>query len=154
MNKSIISVLAGSMLVIACSYEAATAPDPPQFDVEAASAPLEFPVNNTFGAFNPCTGLPVTVTLTGTIWFQPHPNNNVVRVKGTTTTSDGYTGSYDETWTGSDNGPGGMSIRTFNTQVTNPSGSRYMVHLVWAIDAGGASWEFLVDRLAPTCITP
>ena len=152
MKKSLIPALAVSMLLIACQQDA-TAPDPPQFSTHAGP-PLEFPVNNQFPAVNPCTGLPITVTLTGTLWVQPHPNNRVIRVKGTTTTSDGYTGRYNETWTGSDNGPGGMSIRTINTQVTNSSGSRYMVHLVWVIDNKTSPDTWRVDRFSATCIRP
>jgi hypothetical protein len=69
--------------------------------------------------------------------------------------SDGYTGRYDETWTGSDwnNGPGQMSVRTINTQVTNPDGSRYMVHLVWVIDTEGG-WTFQVNRFSARCVIP
>lgn len=154
MNKYLIPALAVSMLVIACAQDVPTAPDSPQFSMGIGSAPLEFPFTTVFDAFNPCTGQPVSVTNTGTIWFQTHPNNAVVRVKGTTTMSDGYTGSYDETWTGSDNGPGGMSIRTINTQVTNSSGSRYMVHLVWVIDVSTGTWDFRVNRFSATCIRP
>ncbi|MHC4611505.1 MAG: hypothetical protein ACYS7M_14280 [Planctomycetota bacterium] len=150
----LIPALAMPLLVVACGQDAATAPDPPQFN-ELAGPPLEFPFTTQFPAFNPCTSQGILVTNTGTLWVQTHPNNRVIRVKGTTTSSDGYTGRYNETWTGSDIfGPGGMSIRTINTQVTNPSGSRYMVHLVWVIDAETSPPTWRVDRFSATCVIP
>lgn len=149
----LIAVLAVPLLAIACAQDAPTAPDSPEFSMHAG-APVGQPFTVQFPAFNPCTNQGILVTNTGTIWFQPHPNNRVVRVKGTTTSTDGFSGSYNETWTGSDNGPGGMSIRTINTQVANPAGSRYMVHLVWVIDVSSGTWEFRVDRFSARCVIP
>ncbi len=149
----LMAALTVPLLAVACAQDAPTAPEAPQFSMHAG-APVGVPFTVEFPAFNPCTNQGILVTNTGTIWFQPHPNNRVVRVKGTTTSSDGYTGSYNETWTGSDwnDGPGGMSIRTINTQVTNSAGSRYMVHLVWVIDTEAST--FRVNRFSARCVIP
>jgi hypothetical protein len=157
MKKSIIPALAVSMLVVACSQDAPTAPDPPQFSMHAAL--IEIPIEDApFAGVNPCTGLLFTGTSTGTLWIQPHPNNRVIRVRLASTTSDGYTGRYGETWSGSNlpgpAGPGDVSARTVNVQMSSPSGSRYMVHQVFVMDLKTSPPTIRVDRFSATCIRP
>jgi hypothetical protein len=155
----LIPALAVAALAVACAQDAPTAPDPPQLSVEAASIPkLEFPVNFSFPGFNPCTGLEGIVTITGTIWVQEHPNNRTIRYRGTISTSDGYTGHWVETWTGSNMpgpaGPGDVSNHTMNNMLAHPSGSKYRVHLVWIADFKPEPWTVRVDRFSATCVIP
>lgn len=151
----LLPALAAAFLVVACSQDAPTALDPPQLDAQG-SAPLEFPFTTQFPAGNPCTGEGILITNTGTLWVQPHPNNRVIRVKGTLTSTDGYTGSYNETWQGSDglDDPGGMSTRTVNIQAWNASGSRYMVHIRFVWDVKTSPPTVHMNELSATCVIP
>ncbi len=152
----LMAALTVPLLAIACAQDAPTAPDPPQLSVEAASIPkVEIPVDFSFPGLNPCTGLEQIVAITGTIWVQEHPNNRTIRYRGTITTSDGYTGHWVQTWTGSDIfGPGDVSNRTMNNMLTHPSGSKYRVHLVWIADFKPEPWTVRVDRFSATCLIP
>ncbi|MEJ2239112.1 MAG: hypothetical protein P8X82_12505 [Gemmatimonadales bacterium] len=157
MKKSLIPALAVSMLVIACAQDVPTVPDSPQFSEHAAL--IEIPLENVpIDGVNPCTGMYFTGTSTGTLWIQPHPNNRVIRIRTTSTTSDGYTGHYEETWTGSNlpgpAGPGDVSARTFNVEMSSSSGSRYMVHQVFVLDLKTSPPTVRVERLEATCIRP
>ena len=153
----LIPALAVAALAVACAQDAPTAPDGPQFSEHAAliKIPLE---DAPFAGVNPCTGLPFTGLSTGTLWIQPHPNNRVIRIRVTSTTSDGYTGRYEETWTGSNlpgpAGPGDVSVRTFNTQLSSPSGSRYMVHSVFVLDLKTSLPTVRVEGFSASCIRP
>ncbi|MDH3498068.1 MAG: hypothetical protein OER21_15020 [Gemmatimonadota bacterium] len=153
----LIPAFAVALLGVACAQDAPTAPDGPQLSEHAG--PIEIELENIpIQGVNPCTGLPFTGVATGTLWIQPHPNNRVIRVRTTSTTSDGYTGRYEETWQGSDipgpAGPGDVSTRTFNLQMSSPSGSRYMVHLVWVLDLKTSPPTQRVDQFSARCIHP
>jgi len=150
----LIPALAMSLLLIACERGAVTAPDPPQFSMHEGSAPIEFPFTSEFPAVNPCTGLGHIVTWTGTGWFQPHPNNAVLRFQFAIATTDGYAGSGNDVWMGTDGRPGDVLKRTVNTLLTHPSGSRLMVHLVMVIDFKNSPPIAHVDRLEPICVAP
>jgi hypothetical protein len=152
----LIPALAVPMLVVACDQNDATAPDPPQLNEQAASIPkLEVPWVIYFTDLNPCTGLEITGTATVTVWIQEHPNNRTIRFRGTATTSDGYTGSWNETWTGSNIfGPGNVSNLSINNVLTNPAGSRYKMHQVWIADFKTDPPTIRVDKIGSTCIRP
>jgi hypothetical protein len=152
----LIPALAVPMLVVACEQNDPTAPDPPQLNEHAASIPkLEFLWEASFPDLNPCTGLEHIQTVTATIWVQEHPNNRTIRFRGTMTTSDGYTGHFLQTWTGSNVfGPGDVSNRTINNVLTHPSGSKFRVHLVWIADFKTEPLTVRVDKYTSACISP
>ena len=57
----------------------------------AADRPTEFPYLDEFKDFDPCTGLPMDVTLEGTRFVHEHKNNLVDRLgERTGSTSSGY----------------------------------------------------------------
>ena len=149
----LITALAVPMLAVACAQDDPTAPDPPQLN-EAASIPkVEMPIYAVFTEDNPCTGLEHTVTITGTLWVQEHPNNRTIRWRGRITTSDGYTGTFIRTWTGSNiYGPGDVSNLTMNNMVIQrQSGAKYKVHVVWIADFKTDPATVRVDQFSVTC---
>lgn len=151
----LIPALVLPMLVIACAQDDPTAPEPPQLN-EAASIPkFELPIYWVFPSLNPCTGLEHINTWEGTVWVQEHPNNRTLRFSGTITTSDGYTGRFNRTWTGSNIfGPGDVSNLTTNGMLTHPSGSKIRWHLVWIADFKTDPETVRVDKLTVACVTP
>jgi hypothetical protein len=155
----LIAALAVPMLAVACAQDAATAPDPPQLSNGLGSPPIEFGVEFTVDPdpVNPCTGETHTVWVTGTGWFQPHPNNAVIRIKSIITTSDGYEGRGDERWMGTDFRPGDILKRSFNAMLTDPSGSRIRVHEVFVLDfkdTPPSPPTVRVDQSEAICVQP
>ena len=125
-------------------------PDPPQLSVQAASAPISFPIPpDQFEAVNPCTGLDHWVTITGTAWVNDHGDQWVVRVKRTITTSDGFEGRgtstevvvWDNVWKGS-----------INDMLRHPSGARIRAHFVWLADFKTVPPTWRVDLGSLTCV--
>jgi hypothetical protein len=152
----LIPALALPMLAVACDQNDPTAPDPPQLNAQAASIPkVEMPMDFSLAIVNPCTGLEHIRTFTGTIWVQEHPNNRTIRFRGTGTTSDGYTGRFVRTWTGSNIfGPGDVSNLTMNYLLRGPSGSKIRVHEVWIADFKTDPMTVRVDKFTDACVGP
>lgn len=109
--------------------------DPPLLsahaDVDAPGAPTAVPVFFEFDGVNPCSGLPQTVTFTGTAWIHELPGGRVVvRSQRTITTSSGFEGRGTDTFV--DNG--NILKFTLNDMLTHPSGDRIRAHLLLVID--------------------
>jgi hypothetical protein len=112
---------------------------------------ISFPIFEQFDAVNPCTGLDMTITVTGTAWWHAHNNNDVLRYKRTITTSDGFEGRGHATEVG--NYAGASLYRfTFNDMMTHPSGAKFKAHQVLVGDFGTPTVH--VDKFAATCLGP
>jgi hypothetical protein len=96
----------------------------------AASAPTAEPLFIQFDDMNPCSGLPITVTLTGTAWINDHDGQTVVRTQVTVATSDGLEGRGTSTEVTT----GNISAFTLNHMLTNTSGARIRAHLLLVLD--------------------
>lgn len=109
--------------------------DPPSLDragdVDAPGAPTAVPIFFQFEGRNPCSGLPHTVTFTGTAWIHELPGGQVVvHFQRTITTSSGFEGRGTAT-----NVVNGNILKsTLNDMLTHPSGDRIRAHLVLVID--------------------
>ncbi|MFL5496504.1 MAG: hypothetical protein ACJ8DC_19115 [Gemmatimonadales bacterium] len=98
--------------------------------MEAASAPIEVPIFVQFEDVNPCSGLVITVTFTGTARIVEHNGHVVVHERRTISTSDGFEGRGTDTFV--DNG--NIQKFTLNDMLTNESGDRIRAHLLLVID--------------------
>lgn len=100
-------------------------------DVQAASAPTAVPIFFQFAGLNPCSGLPHTVTVTGTAWIHELPGGQVViHLQKTITTSSGFEGRGTSTIVVN----GNIRKFTLNDMLTHPSGDRIRAHLVLVVD--------------------
>lgn len=109
--------------------------DPPYLnstaDVDAPGVPTAVPIFSQFEGSNPCSGLPQTVTFTGTAWIHELPDGRVVvRTQRAITTSAGFQGRGTSTVV--DNG--NILKFTLNDMLTHPSGDRIRAHLVLVVD--------------------
>jgi len=146
---NLIPALALPMLVIACDRADPLAPDAPQFDAQAAGAPISWDFYNQFPAVNPCTGETHVITLTGTTWFDGHNNNYVGRTRVSATTSDGFEGSGHSTEAGI-YASATLYKTTANNVLTHPSGAKLRAHYVFLLDWGTGTVR--VDKSWETCV--
>jgi hypothetical protein len=86
--------LALAVLLSACSdAPAITSPEP-----EFSNAPVESPLHVQFNDINFCGGQIVTYTMDGTVWVQEFGDHYLLVGRGTVTTSDGFTGTFNRTF--------------------------------------------------------
>lgn len=145
----LIPALALPLLVVACGQDNPLEPDPPQFDVQGAGAPMSMAFSNDFDALNPCTGEWHHITLTGTTWWDGHNNNSVARTRVTATTSDGFAGSGHSTEVGIFAGAN-LYKTTANNMLTHPSGAKLRAHYVYIFDF--ETWTARLDKSWETCV--
>ena len=113
----------------------------------AADAPAEFTFVDVFPDVNPCTGGPMTVTLTATGFVHEHGSREVAHGERTITTSDGFAGRGTESFV--DNG---RVVRfRFADIMTNASGDRFRARGVFVADVSTDTVR--VDRFELTCLT-
>jgi hypothetical protein len=108
MNRLVISLLS----VVALAFAVPAAADPP----------AEFPILDVFPDVNPCTGTPMTVTFTGTVFVHSHGSREVVRAQRTITTSDGFVGHGTDSFV--DNGQV-VKFRQTDIMTNASSGERF-----------------------------
>jgi hypothetical protein len=91
--------------------------------IATARAPVEEPFVETLVDVNPCTGATVTYTFTGTSRLQTTPTGTILVVKGTASTSDGFTGSFNRQFVVNEHV---THLRFHDTEVSNATGQRIM----------------------------
>ena len=125
--------------VVALAFAAPAAADPP--------TALLF--EDTFDDVNPCTGDPMTVTITSAVFVHFHGSRIVSHVERTITTSDGSVGHGTESFV--DNG---QIVRgRFTDIMTNVSGGyHFRARGVFVIDISTETQR--VDRFELTCLGP
>jgi hypothetical protein len=121
----LIPALAVPLLLIACAQDDPTAPDPPQLSAQATGAPTEVPLYyEWFDIPNACTGEPHDIVAEGTMWVQPHNNDQtVLRVRLWVTTTSGFEGRRWETHVRLFGQPG-LFNGTYHDVLVHPSGAR------------------------------
>jgi hypothetical protein len=122
----LIITLSSLLLLVACDRPTAYSTDEPLAQPSFSGAPPEVPIFIQFD--NPCSGLPITVTITGRA--RVINDGSVVHLQRTITTSDGFKGRGTET----DVDNGHIFKFTVNDMLTNDSGDRIRAHLVLVLD--------------------
>lgn len=111
------------VLLSACSDSPpVTGPDP-QF----ARGPVEQPLYSQFQDINFCTGQIVTYTMVGTAWIQEFDGHYVLVARGTVTTSDGFSGTFNRTFVFQ--GDRVMVLRFHDMEVNAATGQRQVFSL-------------------------
>jgi hypothetical protein len=135
MNRLVISLLS----VVALAFAVPAAADPP----------AEFPILDVFPDVNPCTGTPMTVTFTGTVFVHSHGSREVVRAQRTITTSDGFVGHGTDSFV--DNGQV-VKFRQTDIMTNASSGERFRARGVFVLDLSTDTVR--VERFELTCLGP
>lgn len=114
----------------------------------AADPPTAFPFEFVFADVNPCTGVPQTVTISGTEFVHVHDGRVSGRGERTITTSDGFVGHGTHSFV--DNG----QILMFRAAdiLTDGSGDRIRATAVFVLDLSTGTVR--VDRGEVTCLGP
>lgn len=97
---------------------------------EAAGGPEAVPISREFAGVNPCTGEPITVSMSGTAWIHDHGDRRIVRSQRTVTTSDGFEGRGTDTFVMN----GQILTFVLNDMLVHPSGARIRAHLLLVVD--------------------
>lgn len=113
----------------------------------AADAPVEFSDSVTFTDVNPCSGLPMKVTINNELREHQHPNNFVGHISKTGTTSDGYV---------MDNGVENFVANrnvvrgAFTDNWRHPDGSKFKAQGMFVFDL--TNEELRVDQFTLRCV--
>lgn len=162
----LVVLFAGSFLVSACAADStpvgpsplskfAGAPagvDPPSGSAWAEAyashrgAPEPVPFAGMMSFVNPCTGLPDTVTISGTLWI--HDVAVVVRSESTLVTASGFEGERHRTIVEKD---GKIFKVSLNGMMASASGDRIRIHFILLIDLAAGTTRVLQGG-APACI--
>jgi hypothetical protein len=131
-------VVIGLLSVVALAFAAPAGADPP----------TEESFVDVFGDVNPCTGEPMTVTISTTLFVHEHGSRFVIRGERTITTSDGFVGHGTESFV--DNGQVVMFRQT--DIMRNASGDRFRARGVFVLNLKTDTVR--VDRFSLTCLGP
>jgi hypothetical protein len=113
----------------------------------AADKPVNFQDSDSFWDVNPCTGEDMYVTLFADVFIHEHPNNFVVRVVRTGTTSTGDVMDHGiETQVAN----GNVEAGRFTDQWRNEDGSKFVVQGVFVFNLNRG--EVQVDRFSLRCL--
>ena len=112
----------------------------------AADRPTEFPILDTFGDVNPCTGNPMTVTMVGTVSVHSHGSREVAIAHRTITTSDRFVGHGTDTFVVN----GQVLMGRLTDVLANASGDRFRARAVFVLDLSTDTVR--VDRFELTCL--
>jgi hypothetical protein len=130
MERHLTRITAALMLVSLGCGESAVAPrGSVASGIDAASAPVLVPISFSFTDVNPCSGLPITVTMTGTARLIQQDGRTIVHSQRTISTSDGFTGRGTDT----DVINGNIESFTLNDMLTK-SDQRIRAHLLLVVD--------------------
>jgi hypothetical protein len=114
----------------------------------AADPPTAFPFEEVFSDVNPCTGLPVTVTFSGTEFIHFHGGRVVGRGDRTITTSDGFVGHGTHTFV--DNGR--LLVFRQTDILSNAEGDRVRARSAFVLDLSTGTVR--VDKGELVCLGP
>ena len=90
----------------------------------AGGPPIVVPLLEAFNDLNPCTGVVVTYTFTGTARIQAFDNHLILVGKGTVVTSDGFSGQFNRQFVF--NGDRVVHLRFHDMEVSDETGQRIM----------------------------
>lgn len=146
--------IAGLALCVVAAAGCGERPEPlgvaPSLHVQTASAPIRVPFFNQFQDVNPCSGLPMTVTMIGTELIHEHNGRVVVTGQRTITTSDGFEGRGTHTFVVN----GNVARFTLNDMLRHPSGDRFRAHSVLIVDISTTPPTVRVEDFLLTCVGP
>jgi hypothetical protein len=114
----------------------------------AGDRPTAFPFEDVFEDVNPCTGLSMTVTFSGTEYIHFHDSRVVGRGDRTITTSDGFVGRGTHSFV--DNGR--VLVFRLTDILSNAAGDRIRARSVFVLDL--ATGSVRVDKGELTCLGP
>ena len=124
---AIVACLTGASVVLAVA--GCDAPNPMSstpsgvvLTANATRAPVESPFSTVIDDFNACTGLPISLTFTGTAWVQEFNDHFLMRVRGEVTTNDGFVGTFN--WTFVEYGDQVGIVRAHDMELSDATGQR------------------------------
>lgn len=149
----LIPALAVPLLVVACDRNDPTAPDSPQLSAQTTGAPMSIPLYFEWNDIvNVCTGEPHDIIAEGTLWLQPHNNDQTVRrVRLWVTTTSGFEGRRWETHVQLLGQPG-LYNGTYHDLLVHPSGARMTWLFKYLFDI--SDWTYRVYHFESHCVRP
>jgi hypothetical protein len=113
-----------------------------------ANAPTSFPWFEQFDYVDPCSGLDMVVTITGTAYLITKDGRQVFRIDRTISTSTGFQG----TGTSTDMYTGRIESLVSDDVLAIGSGQRFRVHFTFVADWGTNTIR--VDKGGAVCLGP
>jgi len=146
MRRSHLIGLAG--LALAACNEGPAAPDTLASPSLAAAVRSEFPFFEQLDDVNPCSGQPMTVTITGTLRLIDQDGRELVQIDEQLSTSDGFAGPGNVR----DIFNGRNEILRINDMLASESGARFRVQRLLVVDVVNGEVRVTTGGPVLTCV--